>query len=41
MVHVFPANLALLRAAREATDDIGAFLRRHLTILPTNSTVAV
>lgn len=30
MVHVFPANLALLRAAREATDDIGTFLRRHL-----------
>jgi acetyl esterase/lipase len=30
MVHVFPANLALLRAAREATDGIGAFLRRHL-----------
>ncbi len=31
MVHVFPANLALLRAAREATDSVGAFLRRHLT----------
>lgn len=30
MVHVFPANLALFRAAREATDDVGAFLRRHL-----------
>lgn len=30
MVHVFPANLALLRAAREATDAVGAFLRRHL-----------
>lgn len=30
MVHVFPANLALLRAAREATDGIGAFLRHHL-----------
>ena len=30
MVHVFPANLALLHAAREALDDVGAFLRRHL-----------
>ena len=30
MTHVFPANLAVLRAAREATDNIGAFLRRHL-----------
>ena len=30
MVHVFPANLALLRAAREATDEIGAFLRSRL-----------
>ena len=30
MVHVFPANLALLRAAREAADSIGAFLRYHL-----------
>jgi monoterpene epsilon-lactone hydrolase len=30
MVHVFPANLGLLRAAREATDAIGLFLRRHL-----------
>ena len=30
MVHVFPANIALLHAAREALDDIGAFLRRHL-----------
>jgi monoterpene epsilon-lactone hydrolase len=31
MVHVFPANLAVLRAAREATEAIGAFLHRHLT----------
>ncbi|MDR3472420.1 MAG: AvrD family protein [Devosia sp.] len=30
MAHVFPANLALLRAAREATDGIGAFLCRQL-----------
>lgn len=30
MVHVFPANLAMLRAAREALDLLGDFLRRHL-----------
>jgi monoterpene epsilon-lactone hydrolase len=30
MVHVFPANLALLQAAREALEDIGQFLRRHI-----------
>ncbi len=30
MVHVFPANLALLRAAAEALDIVAAFLRRHL-----------
>lgn len=30
MVHVFPANPALLQAAREALEDIGRFLRRHL-----------
>jgi monoterpene epsilon-lactone hydrolase len=30
MIHVFPANLALLRAAREALELIGAFLRAHL-----------
>jgi monoterpene epsilon-lactone hydrolase len=30
MVHVFPANLALLRAAREALGLIGGFLRAHL-----------
>ena len=34
MVHVFPANVALLQAAREALDDIGAFLRRHLSPQP-------
>ena len=28
MVHVFPANLVLLRAAREALDITGEFLRR-------------
>jgi acetyl esterase/lipase len=28
MVHVFPANLVLLRAAREALDINGEFLRR-------------
>ena len=27
MVHVFPANLAVLLAASEALDGIGAFLR--------------
>ena len=30
MVHVFPANLALLKAAREALDIAGEFLRRNL-----------
>ena len=30
MVHVFPANLTLLRAAREALDITGEFLRRNL-----------
>jgi acetyl esterase/lipase len=30
MVHVFPANLALLRAAKEALELIGDFLRAHL-----------
>jgi len=30
MVHVFPANLALLRAAPEALELIGEFLRAHL-----------
>lgn len=30
MVHVFPANLALLRAAPEALDLIGNFLLRHI-----------
>jgi len=30
MIHVFPANLALLRAAKEALKLIGDFLRTHL-----------
>jgi len=30
MVHVFPANLALLQAAREALDITGEFLRCNL-----------
>jgi acetyl esterase/lipase len=30
MVHVFPANLALLKAAGQALDIAGEFLRRHL-----------
>jgi acetyl esterase/lipase len=30
MVHVFPANLAVLHAAREALDIAGEFLRRNL-----------
>lgn len=30
MVHVFPANLQMLRAAPEALDDVGAFLRDRL-----------
>ena len=30
MVHVFPANVALLHAAREALDNIGEFLRHNL-----------
>ncbi len=29
MVHVFPSNL-ILRAAQQALDDVGAFLRRQL-----------
>jgi hypothetical protein len=33
MVHVFPANLTLLRAAREALDITGEFLRRNLDTL--------
>jgi acetyl esterase/lipase len=30
MVHVFPSNVELLQAAREALDDIGEFLHSHL-----------
>jgi acetyl esterase/lipase len=29
MIHVFPSNVALLRAAKEALDDIGDFLRQQ------------
>lgn len=32
MIHVFPSNVALLRAAREALDDIGTFLRQSLDL---------
>ena len=30
MIHVFPANIALLKAAEAALDDIGGFLNRQL-----------
>jgi acetyl esterase/lipase len=30
MIHVFPSNVALLRAAREALDDVGDFLHRQM-----------
>lgn len=30
MIHVFPSNVALLHAAKEALDDIGDFLREQL-----------
>jgi epsilon-lactone hydrolase len=30
MVHVFPASVAILHAAREALDHVGGFLRKHL-----------
>jgi epsilon-lactone hydrolase len=30
MVHVFPASVATLQAAREALDHVGGFLQRHL-----------
>jgi hypothetical protein len=30
MAHVFPSNLEQLRAAREALDDTGVFIRSHL-----------
>jgi hypothetical protein len=35
MAHVFPANLALLKAAGESLDIAGEFLRRHLARLTT------
>ncbi len=31
MIHVFPSNLALLQAANEALDGIGAFLKQQLS----------
>ncbi len=34
MVHVFTANLAMLRAMPEAFDLVGGFLRRHLSGAP-------
>jgi hypothetical protein len=30
MVHVFPSNVAVLKAAKEALDDIGEFLKSQL-----------
>jgi len=30
VIHVFPANIALLQAAREALDSVGDFLQRNL-----------
>jgi hypothetical protein len=30
MIHVFPSNVPLLHAAKEALDDIGDFLRQQL-----------
>ena len=30
MIHVFPSNVALLHAAKEALDDIGAFLGQQV-----------
>ena len=30
MIHVFPSNVALLKAANEALDDVGDFLNRQL-----------
>jgi acetyl esterase/lipase len=30
MIHVFPSNVALLKAAKEALDDVGDFLNRQL-----------
>ena len=36
MLHVFPANIALLKAAHEALDLLGSFLRRYLIPQKTN-----
>ncbi len=32
MIHVFPSNVALLHAAKEALDDIGNFLRQQFVV---------
>jgi hypothetical protein len=34
MIHVFPSNVALLIAARQALDDVGEFLRSRLLAEP-------
>jgi acetyl esterase/lipase len=34
MIHVFPSNVALLKAAKEALDDVSEFLRRQLLAEP-------
>ncbi|HMI57636.1 MAG TPA: alpha/beta hydrolase fold domain-containing protein [Gemmatimonadaceae bacterium] len=39
MVHVFPANLTLLRAAHEALDITGEFLRRNLETFESRSVI--
>jgi hypothetical protein len=40
MIHVFPSNLALLRAARKALDDIGDFLRQQMFGDPSKKEIA-
>ena len=37
MIHVFPSNVVLLHAAKEALDDIGGFLRQQLLDEPGRS----
>jgi acetyl esterase/lipase len=34
MIHVFPSNVAVLHAAKEALDDIGDFLRQQFSMSP-------
>ena len=34
MIHVFPSNVAVLHAAKEALDDIGDFLRKQFSMSP-------